>query len=171
MNDVLSNDAASTHVATILERDSSAAPAASGAQSGDVYTATTQYASALEAGVAQLRDEGWSKEQLAAEQRDMPELFRDFGISPHDARSLHGDFVQYRLNPADNGQVKEWSREARKQLRERYGNDADSRLAAAKEYLASKPSLKKMLAETGLGSKPEVVLMFAARAHLLRGGK
>jgi hypothetical protein len=94
--------------------------------------------------------------------------FSDARIAPEEAARLHALVLQHALAPADDTMIAGWATETRRELRQRYGKDADSRLAAAKAFVDARPGLKALQNASGVGSHPDIVLALAENPHALR---
>jgi hypothetical protein len=95
-------------------------------------------------------------------------FFRAANIQPGFASKLHGQIVQHLQRPPDDPTFNQWQTETRKQLREKYSDDADRRIEAVKSYVNSHPTIRKQLEDSGMGSHPDVILALAERANHLR---
>jgi hypothetical protein len=111
---------------------------------------------------------GGSKDELDEIMRETAMTFYDAKIPPLKASSLHSLMVHHLRTPADEDTEQEWTVQTRRQLRERYGDDAPKRLEKVREFVSKRPALEKLLTETGLGSHPDVVLALAENANQLR---
>lgn len=96
-------------------------------------------------------------------------LFDEARIGPSEASRLHSLAVEHIAKPADDATVAEWESESRQKLRDKFGLDeGQQRIKIVKEFIANRPGLKKLLAESGLGSHPDIVLALAERSEELR---
>lgn len=100
--------------------------------------------------------------------RDVGLAFHDAGISASDAANLHHLIATHTAKPADATLTNAWRAESHRQLVQRFGAEAEQRLAAAQAYLATRPALAKALAETGVGDHPTVVVRLAEQAGRYR---
>lgn len=53
-------------------------------------------------------------------------------------------------------------------VRERYPDDGDQRMALSNAFVASHPTIRRQLEDSGVGSDPALVLALADRAYNLR---
>lgn len=105
----------------------------------------------------------------AAAQAETVAIFNDLGMSADEASSMYALYAHAIREPADSEQIQAWGTEAMDAARMRYGADLDSRLRAAREYVAARPGLKQALHVSGLGSHPRVVAEMLERAYSLKG--
>jgi hypothetical protein len=139
---------------------------------GDVlFSPESVYGSGLQEGLSALTTEfDFTPEQAAQVRAQTAELFSELEIPPAEAQQAHALYVQYITAPADEATAQAWAKDARKELVERFGPDeAQKRLAAAREYVAGRKELHTLLHFSGLGSHPKVVVELAERAYRLRG--
>jgi hypothetical protein len=96
-------------------------------------------------------------------------MFDDAGIAPDRAVRLHKLFTRHIVEPADEATVNEWAAEARREARDRYGQqEADRRIEIAREFVKNRPALAQLLTETGVGSHPDFIRALIASPHTLR---
>lgn len=134
-----------------------------------LYSPAKMYATSLQPDVNTLRDRtGMSADDAGKYLAQTAKLFVDADVSPPEAGALHSLLVHHMESPADDATRQEWSEESRRQLRERYGKDADSRMFFVHDFMKQQPDLAKRLEETGLGSHPRFVMDLAERAYKLR---
>ncbi len=109
----------------------------------------------------------------AAEQREQilqetSVVFNDAGINSQQAAQLHGLLVHHLVEPADDATVDGWAKESRQRLREKFGDDANARLAKAQAFVAARPGLRDLLDRTGLGNRWEMIEQLTENANRLR---
>lgn len=140
----------------------------------DLFYGSTESAVATYA--PQLRDQievlashmGASPEQRTQMETNASELFYDARLTTDEATALHTMFVTHAKAPADESTRNGWAADTMTQLQQRYGDSADSRLAIAQRFVQERPELAQILASTGLGSHPDVVLKLVEKSHHLR---
>jgi len=129
----------------------------------------TDYGPAFKNSLDQLSDAtGITPEQREAMLDEAAEIFSDARINSTEASGLYGLLATHMTAPADDTMEQEWATETRRELRQRYGDDAGRRLEAAQKFVAARPDLKRTLDETGLGSHPRIVLALTEKADQLR---
>jgi hypothetical protein len=115
---------------------------------------------------------GLAPEVLAEGKRHVAELAYELKMEQSQVRDFSELLANHSIKNADEATQSQWEAETRKTLRDTYGDEAQSRLAATKEYLATKPHWQRALSKTGIGSNPRVVLTLVERVDaLIRSGK
>jgi len=109
-----------------------------------------------------------SEQEATAHLESVSHAYHDAGIKSHEAASLHSLSVHYSASPLSDETLQEWTIESRRQLRQRYGRDADHRINKVKQFLAERPDFAKTLNETGMGSHPTLMIKLAENANMLR---
>lgn len=115
-----------------------------------------------------LADEhGLSGEQVDELYSGGARLFSTLELSTAQADEVAGLVARYATGASDE-EANEWRRETTARLRERFGSEANARLAQAQELVQRFPGFAQMLAGTGLGNNWRVVEHLVDRApHLL----
>lgn len=131
------------------------------------------YSTALRDNLGRLRDATEMTEaDVNSHLLDMAKFGNDAGIPPQEMTGLHGLIVHHVEKPANDATVQQWALEARRGLRERYGEDGLARAAEASKYLKENhPALQDYLNRTGVGSHPRVVLQLAEKITHIRARK
>lgn len=94
-------------------------------------------------------------------------LFSELNVESPVADKMHTLYAHHLTNPPDAATVEGWAKVSETKLQERFGNETQSRLAAAREYVKVR-GLGTVLEHSGLGSHPDVVLELADRAWRLK---
>ncbi len=123
--------------------------------------ASTAYGSALKPVFDGERDAASAIEEWS-------ETMADMEIGVNEAAAVAGLANTYRRAPASDDVVQSWATDAMSQVRQRYGADADRRLADAQRLVARDPRVADFLMQSGLGSHPKVVMTAIERAASLR---
>ncbi|MDQ6769844.1 MAG: hypothetical protein M3Z54_07650 [Gemmatimonadota bacterium] len=119
--------------------------------------------------INQLRDRtGMNEADSAKLLTETSQFFHGANIPPGQAVNLHSLIVKHLQEPASNELESEWATESRRQLREKWGDDADRRMEKVKEFVNSHPTLAKQLNDSGVGSHPEFMRALVERANNLR---
>jgi hypothetical protein len=112
---------------------------------------------------------GMSQQERDAHIAEMATTFDDARILPEPASRLHALVVQHIGKPVDDATVDQWATEARRQLRDRYGlEESQRRIEIAKQFIANRPTLAKLLEDTKLGSHPDIVVALTENPERLR---
>jgi glucose-6-phosphate dehydrogenase assembly protein OpcA len=111
---------------------------------------------------------GLTPAQKTAHLEEAAHTFFDARLNSDQGARIHSLIVEHTINPPDDETVQKWTVEARRQLRVQYGDSADRRMAAAKEFINNRPELKQRLVDTGLASHPTIVMALAEKADVLR---
>lgn len=132
-----------------------------------MFKPEVMYREDLKDGINTLRDLGATDQQLTEHTAAMAEAFTNAGLSSPVAKELHTVITSALKTPPSDEDVKSWGVEARRQVREKYGDQADARLARAREYVKSHPELARLMSY-GPGSHPRIVMALVEQAHNLR---
>lgn len=111
---------------------------------------------------------GWDAEAKQGFADAVMTAYFDAGVDPQTGATLTHTIAHYVGEPADEPTQRTWEAESRRALRERFGSDADRRLAAARQFVAARPVLADHLNRSGAGSHPEVIVALAERIDSLR---
>lgn len=136
----------------------------------ELYTPESTYGRYFDEGLNRLSDHlgNLTPEELGQARKDMSEIFNHLEVEPYMADRMATLYTHHIREPASDELVQTWEKETRTALRDRYGAEAESHLALAREIVAANPSLHEVLAMTGLGSHPGVVLDLIERAPRVR---
>lgn len=127
------------------------------------------YAPSLGDSMGRLQDvTGMDAEQADAHLTEVAVAFHDADLNHVEASGLHSLMVRYYAKPPDQETVDQWTVEARRELRTRFGDDAPRRLKAVQDFIAARPALRKQLNQTGVGSHPDFIVKLAEQAYHLR---
>lgn len=137
---------------------------------GSVETLVSSYGPVLADATDRLSDRtGMSQQERDAHIAEMATTFDDARILPESASRLHALVVQHIGKPVDDETAGQWATEARRQLRDRYGlEESQRRIEIAKQFIANRPTLAKLLEDTKLGSHPDIVVALTENPERLR---
>ena len=127
-----------------------------------------KYEASLRDSLDVMGSRGLDEASRVAHLSETAQLFHDAHIDPVHAGTLHGLLVHHAAKPATPDMVSEWAEEANAAAYAKYGKDAPQRFEAARAFVAARPDLQKLLADTGLGSHPRLVSALLENAHRLK---
>ena len=111
---------------------------------------------------------GWTADERAAHVLEAARFYDDARLPAQLASGLHQLVARHSAAPADEGTLDEWSLEARRAVRERFGmEEGDRRFQVARAFVAARPVVAKMLTETGVGSHRALVMALAEQADAI----
>lgn len=132
-----------------------------------LYDPELTYGTQLRAPLQKLADDhSLPAEQVAELHNAAARVFSELEV-PTGRAAEWSELVVRHATGADETQIREWRTETVTRLREQYGAEANARLAQAQELVTRFPGFAQMLAGTGLGSHPRVVLELVERAPRL----
>jgi hypothetical protein len=145
------------------------APAASPEAKNETATLYPNlYNEELRGGLNEVADmDGSTMEETEVLRSKLAESFHAVGFSPPEGRRIFESLIKLAREPATAEQRQAWVEESRRELRRQYGSgpDAQQRFAAARALVDRSPALLAALKESGLGSRPDVVMLLAERAY------
>lgn len=133
-----------------------------------LYDPEGHYREPLKAALTELSDLGAPPETLNALRQDASGLFAKLELSTNEAERIADLVVQHGYT-TDDDQSEAWAIDARRELRERYGDDVPKRLAQVRELMQHYPQFASLLEATKLGNHPDLVALLTERAPRLLG--
>lgn len=146
-------------------------PTPSGDRSAQLYTPESTYGRYFDEGFTRMADQvggALTPELISEARKGITEIFAELEIEPFMAERVGDLYLRHVAQPATQEQLGAWAQETRRAVRERYGAEAEDRLKMAREVVAANKKLHDLLAFTGLGSHPGIVLDLLERAPRLR---
>lgn len=98
-----------------------------------------------------------------ARHRDFVALVRETGLDPNTVGAeLYDAYTDAQLAEArgtelDEAQIHTWKEDARRELRQAYGADAEPLLKAADQFIQKHPRLQRVLDTRAIGARPEIL--------------
>lgn len=137
----------------------------------DLYDPVLMYGDNLKSSFQTLGDRtGIPQAELDAAMVEAANTFADAQLSPTEAGRIQDMIVGHLENPPDDETVHKWEVQTRRMMREKYGTagEAERRTARVKEFLSHRPTMRKALDESGVGSHPDVVMRLMEQADKFR---
>jgi hypothetical protein len=136
---------------------------------GSVDSIRKVYSAPLGDSLGRLRDAtGMGAAEADAHLTEFAVAFHDAGIEPGEAGVIHSLVAGHTVAEPDAEQIERWATESRRMLRERFPDDADRRMEAARQFVRERPKLARALQASGIGSHPYLIGALAERAMRLK---